>query len=90
MAMRHAARASFAILHLRPSHDMSSPPKLFQICLVVHNVRQANAHWARLLDRPEAPVEVIFQGGIVHHTHGQPTTSIARSPSTTSATWCWS
>ncbi len=51
---------------------MPSQPHLFQICIVVHDVRQANAHWARLLDRPEAPVEVIFQGGIVHHTHGQP------------------
>ncbi len=51
---------------------MSNQPALFQICIVVHDVHQTSAHWARLLNRPEAPVEVIFPGGIVHHTHGQP------------------
>ena len=45
---------------------------LFQICVVVHDARKTSAHWARLLGLPEAPVEVIFQGGIQHYTHGQP------------------
>ncbi|MEY4753172.1 MAG: hypothetical protein RJA44_847 [Pseudomonadota bacterium] len=51
---------------------MSSSPAIFQICVVVHDVHRANAHWARLLERPEAPVELIFQGGIQHYTHGEP------------------
>lgn len=51
---------------------MSAERSIFQICIVVHDVHQASAQWARLLDRPEAPVEVIFQGGIQHYTHGQP------------------
>jgi methylmalonyl-CoA/ethylmalonyl-CoA epimerase len=45
---------------------------IFQICVVVHDVRQANAHWARILGLPEAPIDVIFSGGILHYTHGQP------------------
>jgi methylmalonyl-CoA/ethylmalonyl-CoA epimerase len=44
---------------------------IFQICLVVPDAHQASAHWARVLDRPEAPVETLFPAGIVHHTHGK-------------------
>lgn len=52
------------------------PPTLFQLCLVVHDVHQANAHWAKVLDRPLAEVQTLFpdDGSIHHHTHGQPAT----------------
>ena len=51
---------------------MTTRAALFQICVVVHDVRQTNANWARVLGRPEAEIQVIFAGGIVHHTHGRP------------------
>ncbi|MEY2874142.1 MAG: hypothetical protein RLZZ373_1513 [Pseudomonadota bacterium] len=51
---------------------MASSNTVFQICLVVNDVQKANANWARVLDLPEAAVEVIFSGGILHYTHGQP------------------
>jgi hypothetical protein len=51
---------------------MTSKVTIFQICVVVHDVRQANSNWARVLGRPEAEIHVIFAGGIVHYTHGKP------------------
>lgn len=46
--------------------------QIFQMCLVVPDVHQASVHWSQLLQRPAAPVEVIFPtNGILHHTHGQ-------------------
>ncbi|MGY0196062.1 hypothetical protein ACWA7J_13435 [Leptothrix sp. BB-4] len=69
---------------------MPSSPDIFQICLVVPDAHLASAHWSRVLGRPEAPVETLFAGGIVHQTHGRPTTPTCRSPSTTSVTSCWS
>lgn len=52
---------------------MSTRPVVFQLCIVVHDVRQANAHWAKVLDRPEADIQTIFPSGILHYTHGQAT-----------------
>lgn len=51
---------------------MSSSAAIIQICVVVHDVRQANMNWATVLGLPEAEIEVIFAGGIVHYTHGKP------------------
>lgn len=51
---------------------MTSNATIFQICVVVHDVRQANANWARILGLPEAEIQVIFAGGIVHYTHCKP------------------
>lgn len=42
-----------------------------QVCIVVHNVQQANANWAKLLGLPPQPIETIFSDGILHHTNGQ-------------------
>ena len=42
-----------------------------QICIVVKNVQQANAHWAKVLGRPEEKIETIFPDGIQHYTHAQ-------------------
>lgn len=44
-----------------------------QICIVVRDVRQANANWAKVLGVPEEKIETIFPEGILHYTHGQPT-----------------
>ena len=43
-----------------------------QLCIVVRDVRQANANWARILDVPEATIVTIFPDGILHYTHGNP------------------
>jgi catechol 2,3-dioxygenase-like lactoylglutathione lyase family enzyme len=43
-----------------------------QICIVVNDVRQVNANWARILGLPEEKIETIFPDGILHYTHGQP------------------
>jgi len=43
-----------------------------QVCIVVHDVRQANANWAKILGVPEEKIETIFPDGILHYTHGQP------------------
>lgn len=43
-----------------------------QICVVVRDVRQVNANWARVLGLPAAPVETIFPPGILHYTGGAP------------------
>ena len=42
-----------------------------QICIVVHDVKKANANWARILDLPEEKIETIFPDGILHYTHDQ-------------------
>jgi catechol 2,3-dioxygenase-like lactoylglutathione lyase family enzyme len=50
----------------------ASPPLIFQVCVVVADVHQANANWAKVLGRPAVPVETIFpEQGILHFTHGQ-------------------
>jgi len=41
-----------------------------QICIVVRDVRKANANWAKILDAPEEKIETIFPDGILHYTHG--------------------
>ena len=42
-----------------------------QICIVVHDVKQANANWAKVLGVPEEKIETIFPEGILHYTHNQ-------------------
>jgi catechol 2,3-dioxygenase-like lactoylglutathione lyase family enzyme len=42
-----------------------------QICIVVNDVRQTNANWARILGVPEEKIETIFPDGILHYTHGK-------------------
>ena len=42
-----------------------------QICVVVHDVKKANANWAKILDLPEEKIETIFPDGILHYTHDQ-------------------
>ena len=44
-----------------------------QICVVVQDVKQANANWSKVLGVPEEKIETIFPDGIVHYTHGKPT-----------------
>ena len=43
---------------------------IIQICIVVHDVKKANANWAKVLDLPEEKIETIFPDGILHYTHG--------------------
>lgn len=50
---------------------MATDKIITQICVVVRDVRQANANWAKVLSRPEAKIEIIFPDGILHYTHGQ-------------------
>jgi methylmalonyl-CoA/ethylmalonyl-CoA epimerase len=52
---------------------MESKAAIFQICVVVRDVRQANSNWAKILRLPEAEIEVIFPSGILHYTHGKAT-----------------
>jgi catechol 2,3-dioxygenase-like lactoylglutathione lyase family enzyme len=42
-----------------------------QICIVVRDVRQAKANWAKILGVPEEKIETIFPDGILHYTHGE-------------------
>ena len=42
-----------------------------QICIVVHDVKKANANWAKILGLPEEKIETIFPDGILHYTHDQ-------------------
>jgi len=44
-----------------------------QICVVVNDVRQTSANWAKVLGLPEAEIETIFPAGadLLHYTHGQ-------------------
>lgn len=43
-----------------------------QICIVVADVKQANANWAQVLGMPEETIETIFPDGILHYTHDEP------------------
>jgi methylmalonyl-CoA/ethylmalonyl-CoA epimerase len=52
---------------------MESKAVIFQVCVVVHDVRQANANWSKVLGLPEAEIKVIFPDGILHYTRGTPT-----------------
>jgi methylmalonyl-CoA/ethylmalonyl-CoA epimerase len=49
---------------------MSTPPLLFQVCVVVENVDLANTNWSTVLGRAPAVIETIFPEGILHYTHG--------------------
>ena len=42
-----------------------------QICIVVRDVKQANANWAKILGLPEGKIETVFSDGIYHYTHDQ-------------------
>jgi methylmalonyl-CoA/ethylmalonyl-CoA epimerase len=48
---------------------MTQNRTIIQICIVVHDVAQANANWSKVLNLPEAEVETIFPDGILHYTH---------------------
>jgi catechol 2,3-dioxygenase-like lactoylglutathione lyase family enzyme len=50
---------------------MAENRMITQICLVVRDVRQANANWAKVLGVPEEKIETIFPDGIQHYTHGK-------------------
>lgn len=44
---------------------------LTQVCVVVSDVRRANANWAKVLGVPEETIVTIFPPGILHYTHGE-------------------
>jgi len=50
---------------------MAETRVIIQICIVVRDVRQANAKWATILGAPEAKIVTIFPDGILHYTHGE-------------------
>ena len=50
---------------------MTENRTIIQICIVVHDVAQANANWAKILNLPEETIETIFPDGILHYTHDQ-------------------
>lgn len=50
---------------------MANDKFITQICVVVNDVRQVNANWAKVLGLPEAKIETIFPDGILHYTNGQ-------------------
>jgi len=50
---------------------MTKDRTIIQICIVVHDVHQANANWSKVLGLPEEKVETIFRDGILHYTHDQ-------------------
>jgi len=53
---------------------MANNKFITQICVVVNDVRQANANWSRVLGMPEAKIGTIFPpDGILHYTNGQAT-----------------
>ena len=52
---------------------MAESKLITQVCIVVHDVRQANANWARILGLPEEKIETIFPDGILHYTHDKAT-----------------
>ncbi len=51
---------------------MTGKQIITQVCVVVNDVHQVNANWAKVLGVPEAEIETVFSGGIVHYTYGQP------------------
>jgi methylmalonyl-CoA/ethylmalonyl-CoA epimerase len=50
---------------------MTGNGMITQVCIVVHDVRQANPNWAKVLGVPEEKIETIFPDGILHYTNGQ-------------------
>ncbi len=52
---------------------MSGNRIITQICIVVRDVKQANANWSKVLGLPEEKIETIFPDGILHYTHDKPT-----------------
>lgn len=52
---------------------MATSRIITQICIVVHDVKQANANWSKVLGLPEEKIETIFPDGILHYTHDEPT-----------------
>ncbi|KQO12709.1 VOC family protein [Paenibacillus sp. Leaf72] len=46
-----------------------SPPVMTQICLVVHDAKQASANWSKVLGVQQAPVEIFPTEGLLHYTH---------------------
>jgi len=40
-----------------------------QICIVVRDVKKANANWAKALGLSEKKIETIFPDGILHYAH---------------------
>ena len=52
---------------------MTETNVITQVCVVVHDVHQANANWSKVLRVPEEKVETIFPDGILHYTNGAPT-----------------
>lgn len=51
---------------------MTETKVITQVCVVVHDVHQANANWSKVLGVPEEKVETIFPDGILHYTNGAP------------------
>jgi len=51
---------------------MSESKLITQICIVVNDVQQANANWAKVLGMPKETIETIFPDGILHYTHDEP------------------
>ncbi len=66
-----AFAVTFPHIFRQVTKSMTNPPLITQICVVVRDVRQVNANWAKVLGRPEAEVVTIFPPGILHFTHGQ-------------------
>jgi catechol 2,3-dioxygenase-like lactoylglutathione lyase family enzyme len=52
---------------------MSGNRIITQVCIVVRDVKQANANWSKVLGLPEEKIETIFPDGILHYTHDKPT-----------------
>ena len=50
---------------------MTENRSIFQICIVVNDVAQVSANWAKVLSLPEEKAETIFPDGILHYTHDQ-------------------
>jgi catechol 2,3-dioxygenase-like lactoylglutathione lyase family enzyme len=50
---------------------MAETRMITQICIAVRDLRQANAHWARILGVPEEKIVTIFPDGILHYTYGK-------------------
>lgn len=49
---------------------MAETRLITQLCIVVHDVKKANANWAKILGVAEEKIETIFPEGIHHYTHG--------------------
>ncbi|MCA9898726.1 MAG: VOC family protein [Ardenticatenaceae bacterium] len=51
---------------------MTESKIITQICIVVNDVKQANANWAKVLGRLEETIETIFPDGILHYADTEP------------------